>query len=429
MAGLHGRAGLPRAPATSSRSRTRTASTSGVRVDRGRRPPGRRRRSSRRGRPARSAGSPSRMGEDRDDDRKEGPPCAGIPANPILTRADIPDIPPASRRRHVGLQSRARSRPAARTYLAPPRPGPVARDLHGHGRERRRRPLRRSARSIVELRGPREGPEADLSRLRRPHHPARGGLLRHVRHGHGRRLPAGTGPDGRLPGLRVHGHRRRPTTSATASCSRRRSAACTSGSSGPTRPSSRAARPTGSGDLAGRLGRPARLAAARPGHGRALPLLGRVHRLRAAAGQDPARLAPRLSRRRDALRQRQHLPGRGRPCSTFADPAKVLGRSRGNILEPREPYELCGQVPNVVFPSGMVVEEFDAEGFALPASPVKVYYGAADTAVGLAVTTVGELLAACARCRTPLRRGQTSTFTFHAARSGSWNAREKVQKV
>ena len=78
------------------------------------------------------------------------------------------------------------------------------------------------------------------------------------------------------------------------------------------------------------------------------------------------------------------------------DPTKVLGRSRGNILEPREPYELSGQVPNVVFPSGMVVEEFDAEGYALPSSPVKVYYGAADTAVGLAETTVGELLEATA---------------------------------
>jgi predicted GH43/DUF377 family glycosyl hydrolase len=49
-------------------------------------------------------------------------------------------------------------------------------------------------------------------------------------------------------------------------------------------------------------------------------------------------------------------------------------------------------VPNVVFPSGMVVEEVDAEGFALPESPVRIYYGAADTAVGLALTTVGELL-------------------------------------
>jgi len=76
----------------------------------------------------------------------------------------------------------------------------------------------------------------------------------------------------------------------------------------------------------------------------------------------------------------------------LGDPTKVLGRSRGNILEPREPYELCGQVPNVVFPSGMVVEEFDAEGFALPSSPVRIYYGAADTAVGLAVTTVAELI-------------------------------------
>jgi len=76
----------------------------------------------------------------------------------------------------------------------------------------------------------------------------------------------------------------------------------------------------------------------------------------------------------------------------LGDPSKLVGRSRGNILEPREIYELAGQVPNVVFPSGMIVEEFDAEGFALPASPVKIYYGAADTVVGLAVTTVGELL-------------------------------------
>ena len=77
------------------------------------------------------------------------------------------------------------------------------------------------------------------------------------------------------------------------------------------------------------------------------------------------------------------------------DPTKVLGRSRFNILEPREPYELTGQVPNVVFPSGMVVESVDDEGFAKPGSAVKVYYGAADTAVGLALTTVEELLEAC----------------------------------
>jgi predicted GH43/DUF377 family glycosyl hydrolase len=89
----------------------------------------------------------------------------------------------------------------------------------------------------------------------------------------------------------------------------------------------------------------------------------------------------------------------------LTDPSKVLGRCRRNILEPREPYELAGQVPNVVFPSGMVVEKVDAEGFALPRSEVKVYYGAADTSVGLAVTTIADLLAAAReeeipQCRT-----------------------------
>jgi len=76
------------------------------------------------------------------------------------------------------------------------------------------------------------------------------------------------------------------------------------------------------------------------------------------------------------------------------DPSKVLGRCRCNILEPREIWELAGQVPNVTFPSGMIVEEYDAEGFASENSEVKIYYGAADTSVGLLITTIGELLEA-----------------------------------
>jgi beta-1,4-mannooligosaccharide/beta-1,4-mannosyl-N-acetylglucosamine phosphorylase len=76
------------------------------------------------------------------------------------------------------------------------------------------------------------------------------------------------------------------------------------------------------------------------------------------------------------------------------DPAKVIGRCRCNILEPREFYELTGQVPNVVFPSGMIVEQYDPEGFAQPDSAVKIYYGAADSVVGLATATVHELLTA-----------------------------------
>jgi len=74
------------------------------------------------------------------------------------------------------------------------------------------------------------------------------------------------------------------------------------------------------------------------------------------------------------------------------NPAKVLARGKYNILEPRELYELTGQVPNVCFPSGMIVEQFDSEGFALPESKVLIYYGAADTSVGLLETTVQELI-------------------------------------
>ena len=77
------------------------------------------------------------------------------------------------------------------------------------------------------------------------------------------------------------------------------------------------------------------------------------------------------------------------------DPSKVISRGRYNILEPRESWELTGQVPNVVFPSGMIVEDYDAEGYALPQSEVFVYYGAADTCVGLAVSTVSDLISNC----------------------------------
>jgi len=77
------------------------------------------------------------------------------------------------------------------------------------------------------------------------------------------------------------------------------------------------------------------------------------------------------------------------------DPTRVIARTRNNILEPRELYEHVGQVPNVVFPSGMVVDSFDADGFATLESLVRLYYGAADTVIGLATTTVGHLIRAC----------------------------------
>ena len=76
------------------------------------------------------------------------------------------------------------------------------------------------------------------------------------------------------------------------------------------------------------------------------------------------------------------------------DPCTVLARSRYNILEPRENWELAGQVPNVVFPSGLVVEEYDDQGYARFDSPFRLYYGAADTVVGLFTGRVSELIEA-----------------------------------
>lgn len=76
------------------------------------------------------------------------------------------------------------------------------------------------------------------------------------------------------------------------------------------------------------------------------------------------------------------------------NPEKVLYRGKYNILEPREIWELAGQVPNVCFPSGIIVEEYDEHGFAKNDSKVMVYYGAADTVVGLAYSTIAELIEA-----------------------------------
>ena len=77
------------------------------------------------------------------------------------------------------------------------------------------------------------------------------------------------------------------------------------------------------------------------------------------------------------------------------DPRQVLARTRDNILEPRKLYELVGQVPNVVFPSGWIVDGEDDDGFAPEEARVHLYYGAADTSVCLANSTVGRLLEAC----------------------------------
>lgn len=65
------------------------------------------------------------------------------------------------------------------------------------------------------------------------------------------------------------------------------------------------------------------------------------------------------------------------------DPRRVLKRSSEWLFSPREPYEQVGDVGNVTFPCGWTLVDDE----------VRVYYGAADTSIGLATGRLSELLA------------------------------------
>ena len=71
------------------------------------------------------------------------------------------------------------------------------------------------------------------------------------------------------------------------------------------------------------------------------------------------------------------------------DPSKVIGKMSGYMLTAEEPYEMVGRVPNVVFSNGAILEEKTGE--------LKIYYGAADTCIGLATAPLEELVEACLR--------------------------------
>ena len=64
------------------------------------------------------------------------------------------------------------------------------------------------------------------------------------------------------------------------------------------------------------------------------------------------------------------------------NPAKLLYRTREYLLAPAAPYELQGDVPNVVFPCAALRD----------GDKVAVYYGAADTVVGMAFGYISEIL-------------------------------------
>jgi len=71
------------------------------------------------------------------------------------------------------------------------------------------------------------------------------------------------------------------------------------------------------------------------------------------------------------------------------EPTRVLGRAAQWVLGPLAPYERQGDVPNTVFPCGVI--------HAPDSGEVRLYYGAADSSICLATAHIDELLAAITR--------------------------------
>lgn len=75
------------------------------------------------------------------------------------------------------------------------------------------------------------------------------------------------------------------------------------------------------------------------------------------------------------------------------NPARVIRRCDEWVLGPAEDYELVGDVGNVVFPTGVVHIEATNE--------LRVYYGAADTSIGMAAADLDEVMAYVLACPEP----------------------------
>jgi predicted GH43/DUF377 family glycosyl hydrolase len=71
----------------------------------------------------------------------------------------------------------------------------------------------------------------------------------------------------------------------------------------------------------------------------------------------------------------------------LADPQQVLGFTSSYLLAPLTWYEQHGRVPNVVFACGCI-PDYDQDR-------LRVYYGGADTCIGLATGSLSEITQAC----------------------------------
>ncbi len=68
------------------------------------------------------------------------------------------------------------------------------------------------------------------------------------------------------------------------------------------------------------------------------------------------------------------------------DPSKIIGVSDDWIIQPEDPWEITGYVPNVVFTCGAIPEENGT---------VKIYWGGADTVMCVGTANVADLIKMC----------------------------------
>jgi len=82
--------------------------------------------------------------------------------------------------------------------------------------------------------------------------------------------------------------------------------------------------------------------------------------------------------------QRYHI---GAVLLDLKDPSRIVGKMNGYLLKADADYEFLGRVPNVVFPCGAIAD-IEQDRF-------RVYYGGADTCIGLATGSITEIIDLC----------------------------------
>ncbi|TAM57117.1 MAG: glycosidase [Chloroflexota bacterium] len=80
------------------------------------------------------------------------------------------------------------------------------------------------------------------------------------------------------------------------------------------------------------------------------------------------------------------------------DPRVLRHRTDEWVMSPTEPYERMGDVGGVVFPTGWIHDETSDE--------LRLYYGAADTSIGLATAHLADVLTYLRSCPSPDRPTQ-----------------------